>query len=316
MHTPLVSIIIPTFNRVHLIEETLDSILSQTYKQWECIIVDDGSSDGTDKVVLEYCKKDARFQYYKRPDSKTKGANACRNYGFEISKGDYINWFDDDDIMHKDKLKLQVESLEKSDLNFTVCQTLVFENSIENIIGLRSKNIYSNNIFEDYLNQKIMWMTPSALWKKFFLEKFEYLFDEELQAAQEWEFHARMLFFSPNYDLVNTPLVYVRQHKESVSYNNEKAKRTFNYFKAREKVYYFLKDNGIRNDYLENYLISHYKYFLKRKKYNLALSILINQVIFNRNVDFMYRIKLLAAFFMYPIFKRGGMLFKGKPSQF
>ena len=61
MQPPLVSIIIPTYNRAHLIGETLDSVLVQTYTHWECIVVDDGSTDGTDALLATYCKKDSRF---------------------------------------------------------------------------------------------------------------------------------------------------------------------------------------------------------------------------------------------------------------
>ena len=64
MQTPLVSIIIPTYNRVHLIGDTLDSVLSQTYTNWECIVVDDGSTDGTNELLVEYLKKDKRIQYH------------------------------------------------------------------------------------------------------------------------------------------------------------------------------------------------------------------------------------------------------------
>jgi glycosyltransferase involved in cell wall biosynthesis len=93
---PLVSIIIPTYNRAHLISETLDSVLAQTYKNWECIIVDDGSNDNTDEVVSEYVKKNNRFKFYHRPDEHLPGGNGARNYGFKMSKGEYVNWLDDD----------------------------------------------------------------------------------------------------------------------------------------------------------------------------------------------------------------------------
>ena len=95
-----VSIIIPTFNRGCLLEETLQSILKQTYTKWECIIVDDGSTDNTEKIVEKYIKSDSRIQYYKRPETRKKGANSCRNYGFKLAKGEYINWFDSDDEMY------------------------------------------------------------------------------------------------------------------------------------------------------------------------------------------------------------------------
>lgn len=68
----MVSIIIPTFNRAHIIGETLDTILDQTYPHWECIVVDDGSTDTTAQVLEAYMGKDARFTFLQRPDEKKR----------------------------------------------------------------------------------------------------------------------------------------------------------------------------------------------------------------------------------------------------
>src|SRR5690606_13724900 len=110
---PLVSIIIPTYNRAHLISETLDSVLAQTYTHWECIVVDDGSNDMTDAVLKAYCQNDSRFSYYKRPLYIKKGPSACRNFGYEKSNGAFIQWFDSDDKMHPEKLQLKIEAAQK-----------------------------------------------------------------------------------------------------------------------------------------------------------------------------------------------------------
>ncbi|PHQ28660.1 glycosyltransferase family 2 protein [Leeuwenhoekiella nanhaiensis] len=111
---PLVSIIIPTYNRADLISQTLDSVLAQTYKNWECIVVDDGSTDETSEVVQRFLDKDSRFQYHHRPKNRLKGANTCRNYGFELSKGKYIQWLDSDDLIGQEKIDEQVAILEKT----------------------------------------------------------------------------------------------------------------------------------------------------------------------------------------------------------
>ena len=273
MQTPLVSIIIPTYNRAHLIGETLDSVLAQTYSNWECIVVDDGSTDDTDSLLAEYCTKDSRFQYHHRPSDRPKGANVCRNYGFELSKGEYANWFDDDDLMHHDKLLIQVSALENSDFNFSVCQTLIFENSVKNIIGLRSEKIYSNDIFYDYLSQKIVLMTPSSLWKRNFLNALEYLFDEELKAAQEWEFHCRVLYNYPNYHFTEKPLVFIREHDESITYSKKSIDREWNYFLARYKVYFnkeiILNENC--NIVLQNFLLNKFKKFVRSRNIKEAV---------------------------------------------
>ena len=104
----MVSIIIPTYNRVNLIGETLDSVIGQTYKNWECIIVDDGCTDNTENVISEF--SDSRIKYYKRPFNKKKGASSCRNYGLEIAKGKLIQFLDDDDLLDKNKLAAQVKA--------------------------------------------------------------------------------------------------------------------------------------------------------------------------------------------------------------
>jgi len=293
---PLVSIIIPTYNRAHLIGETLDSVLAQTYIKWECIIVDDGSTDDTAEVLKRYLQKDSRFQYHHRPHDRLKGANACRNHGFELSKGEYINWFDDDDLMHPNKLFMQVNELKKNKLNFTVCQTMVFQNNLKNLIGHRSVNIFSDNNFYDYLTQKIVWMTGSAVWKKEFLNTLNYLFDEDLQAAQEWEFHCRVLSFCENYSVINKSLVYIRKHDESITYNGNENDRMWNYFLARNKLY---SNNKIKltmevSEFLQNYLLRNFKKYVR--SFRLKKSIKIFRLYVMSEKKFSLKVKFYAFF--------------------
>ncbi|TDP00877.1 glycosyltransferase family 2 protein [Flavobacterium sp. 245] len=113
MNDILVSIIIPTYNRANILSQTLDSVLSQTYNNWECIIVDDGSTDNTDRLLAEYCKKDVRFKYYKRAQDTPKGGNVCRNLGFELSKGTFIKWLDSDDLLSDNLLTSQINAVSK-----------------------------------------------------------------------------------------------------------------------------------------------------------------------------------------------------------
>jgi len=143
---PLISVIIPTFNRGSLLEETLRAVQHQTFRNWECIIVDDGSNDDTEQIVNAFKVSDQRFFYVKRPSHYTKGACACRNYGFVQSVGKYIQWLDDDDLLSRDKLLLQSQKLE--DLNnpliFTTCDwDLMWPGKI-----LERKNVLCN---KDYL---------------------------------------------------------------------------------------------------------------------------------------------------------------------
>lgn len=216
---PLVSIIIPTYNRAHLIGETLDSVIAQTYINWECIIVDDGSVDNTINVLSNYAQKDKRIKYYKRPKNRRKGANACRNYGFEKSKGDYIQWFDSDDFMHFKKLETKVSTLINTHYDFVVCEGIEYKDDITNIIREWNK-IFSNNILEDHITGRVNFHTNGPLFKREFLNN-KKLFNEFLMRKQEWEFYSRLLTLSTNYKPIYKVLYYFRSHSDSINGKND-----------------------------------------------------------------------------------------------
>lgn len=121
---PLVSVIIPSYNRDTLIGETLNSIMSQTYTNWECIVVDDGSTDNSIYIIESFCKKDKRFRFYKRHRSP-KGAQVCRNIGIENTNGKYTIFLDSDDLLANNCIENRVNYIEKNNgLSFVVFQTL------------------------------------------------------------------------------------------------------------------------------------------------------------------------------------------------
>ena len=314
LSSPEISIIIPTFNRGELLGETLDSIRNQTFKNWECLVIDDGSTDYTPELIEFYVKKDQRFKYYLRPQSRRKGANSCRNYGFELSKGKYINFFDSDDLMHPDKLGLQLSGLKKGNFDYCISQSVFFEKSPDEIKPLVYKKLTSTNLFWDYMVIKIKWMTPSALWKKSLLQEQDFLFDENLDAAQEWEFHLRMIRASSNFLSIEEKLNIIRKHGKSKTYAFNDA-RSFHYFLARLKIYQNerLVLNEKELQFLEDYLLKAFKrmiitnnkfkwkawrgYILKSKMFSKstklnALFALVSFHIFGKGNIFLQKIKI------------------------
>ena len=96
----------PAYNCENFISHAIDSVISQTYKNWELIVVDDCSIDRTAEIVKEYIKKDCRIQYYKL--DKNSGAAMARNKAIELAKGKYIAFLDSDDIWFPEKLRKQI----------------------------------------------------------------------------------------------------------------------------------------------------------------------------------------------------------------
>ncbi|MFC5684453.1 glycosyltransferase family 2 protein [Flavobacterium sp. MAHUQ-51] len=190
-NNPLVSIIIPTYNRAHLISETLDSVLAQTYTNWECIIVDDGSFDNTDEVLGNYVIQDARFKYYHRPKNTIKGANACRNYGFQKSSGEYVIFLDSDDLLLWNCLENRLKCFsENSFLNLLV-SNIAFLDSENKIVNRDPVKCNSLEYLEMFLSYNVPWQTTAATYKRELLENVT--FDENLQRFQDVSFNIKIL---------------------------------------------------------------------------------------------------------------------------
>jgi glycosyltransferase involved in cell wall biosynthesis len=110
MKNPLVSVIIPAFNSEKYIDETIQSVLQQSYKELEVIIIDDGSTDNQEEIIQKHCLTDPRVHYYYQ---SKQGVSSARNYGFQISKGEFIAFLDADDIWLPENISLKIQKFEK-----------------------------------------------------------------------------------------------------------------------------------------------------------------------------------------------------------
>lgn len=314
MMNPLISIIIPTYNRAHLIGETLDSISNQTYHNWECIVVDDGSVDNTSDVVNEFIRRDNRFQYHQRPKQKIKGPNSCRNFGFKLSKGEYIQWFDSDDLYFDNALENYINNFDNK-VDLVVAKVDKIDSVTKFKIG--ENRILSNSLITDYFVGKITFYVCGPLWKRSFLNIQSELFDENIMNLDDWDFNLRMLYQNPSIVFIDHPLIKYRIHENSLSKEIDKLNidELKSEFSAREKQLKLIKINKKADIFiLKIFMKDRYKYILraalvqkhKQKKYFLK-KLLIKQLdVF----DYKGIYKTLLGYILFSFFNKGYRYFK------
>jgi len=246
-HTGKVSIIIPVYNREQLLSETLDSILAQTYVNWECILVDDGSTDASLSVCNDYAQQDSRFKVFSRPASVKKGANGCRNYGFYHAIGEFIQWFDSDDLMEPDLLNSAIKFM-NNDVDIVITKAKRFRDL--NDIGLETA--FNNDSLTRYsiykiLNGDDLFLTSQVLIKYIFIFNSDHLFDENLKRNQETEYFTRLLLKNPIVRKNEKSNILIREHSHSITsvYKsaNEFERLKMN-FPAYSTIYFNCKKEG------------------------------------------------------------------------
>jgi glycosyltransferase involved in cell wall biosynthesis len=245
MSSSLVSIIIPVFNRATLLGETLISIQKQTYTNWECIVVDDGSTDSTQEVIQLFVENDNRIKFYNRPTETEKGANSCRNYGFERSLGEFINWFDSDDVMLSDCIEKKIEAFSPT-LDFVIAAGYYWNpiDTTKSILKLEP----TENLFVDFVQWKIEIITNSVLFRKAFLLN-KPMFNAQMKRGQEAEYFARLFFgCQPNqYQIIPHFGFLYRQHDGTKSSRNTVYNAGY-----KESLLYFLSENFTRSEQIQS----------------------------------------------------------------
>lgn len=216
MMNNLVSIIIPTFNRSSLIGATLDSVINQTFSNWECLIVDDGSNDYSAELIQFYCERDPRIIFYKRPVNFPKGSASCRNYGFSVSKGNLIQWLDDDDLLSPEKLSIQ-EEFHRNNTNFTysVCSWGVEKNgktlNLHN--SFKGEKIVSPERFFKILGEKKTFIPIHAYLISSGLLKLSGEWNPYLRINQDAEYFTRVHLTAGSLLNIDNPECYVLYRK-------------------------------------------------------------------------------------------------------
>ncbi|SOC80328.1 Glycosyltransferase involved in cell wall bisynthesis [Salinimicrobium sediminis] len=240
----IVTIIIPNFNRGDLIAATINSIRSQTYQDWELIIVDDGSNDNSVEVINAFLKDD-RIKLFKRPDYRLPGGNAARNYGLEKAKGKYVKWLDSDDLLAPHALERQLEIINQGNYDVVFSRSRFFSHiNKDGIITwdkFWSKSYPLIKPLENFIFGKIRFSTADGLWKREFLGPLP--FKEDLRNSQEWLMLITQLSKKPKNFIDEEVLIYIRLHE--------------NQMHSSKDINFYYKHQLLARAYAINVLIDH-----------------------------------------------------------
>lgn len=200
MDSNMITIVIPVFNRAALIEETLNAVIAQTSTDWNCIVVDDGSTDDTVSVVNAFAKADSRITSLQRTKEHLKGGCGARNYGALQAQTPYIMFLDSDDLITKtcveERLLLLHENPKKDLFIFhsgVFNKELGDSNLLWNVVDAHETN---SQLLERFIHQDAPWCTNGVLWQKEFFLKIG-MWSEILTAWQDWELHTKSLLHDP-----------------------------------------------------------------------------------------------------------------------
>ncbi len=183
----MISVVIPTYNRAKVISQVLDSLLVQNCPNWQCVVVDDYSTDNTAEVVQQYAAKDPRFVYL--TNNRTKGAQGARNTGVLASNGEWVCLFDSDDIMYPDYLEKMVAAIDDN-ADVIVCKAIIRNTNTGKQQG-QLDQIFSANMHKDLLREKKYIAYDVTLIRKDRLLEID-LLDEKCPSMQEWDTHIRL----------------------------------------------------------------------------------------------------------------------------
>ncbi len=186
--SPLISIVVPSFNKKRYLAEMIGSVKAQTYPNWELLFVDDASTDGTQEMIASIAAEEPRIRTHFL--AANRGANHCRNKGIELAEGEYVIFLDADDLLGEDCLRNRLAVIDREDLDLCVFTMEVFK-------AARGDSTHrwipsSRDPLADFFRHRLPWSVMQPIWKRGFLQRIGG-FDESFKRHQDVEFHTRAL---------------------------------------------------------------------------------------------------------------------------
>lgn len=249
---PKISIIVPVYKVEKYLPRCVDSILSQTFKDFECILVDDGSPDNCGKICDEYAKKDSRIIVIHKENG---GLSDARNAGIDVASGDYIGFVDSDDWIHPQMYEILYNYITKFNLGFVSCNYLnVYDNDnfdiqekydISNEINIYNRTDVFNNFSSKNYNSKITPMVWNKLYSKSIFDKLRF---EKGKINEDEYFMFPSIFLADDIGVIDHKLYYYYKSRNDSIMNSNFSPAKLNSVESILSKYKFLKNNNFNEE--------------------------------------------------------------------
>lgn len=274
MNSKLVSIIIPVYNSKRYILETLESVFNQTYTNLEIILIDDGSTDGIDQLFPSF--EEHGVKCFKQPN---KGASTARNLGLTNATGEFIQFLDADDVLHPDKIEMQVRKMEEDDSDISFTFWVNFEETVENTMPFKFPSMNFSSIrdgkdvlktfgMEGFFVLPLAWLTRRDL-----IIKAGY-WNPYINTNDDAEYFSRVLMWSQKLSIIKKVLAYYRKSQDLTLSNVNSEARAISAFYSWKLIHSLMLSSGDRE--LLSYPKKgyyHFFYVTKRKYSKISAQI-------------------------------------------
>jgi glycosyltransferase involved in cell wall biosynthesis len=235
--SPLVSIIVPCYNDAGYLGETLDNVLAQTWSRWECLVVDDGSTDQTPAVVAAYARNDPRFQYLHQQHA---GPSAARNTGLRHAQGQFIQFLDADDALASRKLENQLAIFQSSPAADIVFSWVEFFGTA----NARKKALYASGLLKEsksageclklLVHQNILVINVPLI-RKALIDQVG-LFDETLLTVEDWNYWLRCALAGARFEFDDAKASRARVRLRPRSHSTDQLRMFRDSLQVRQKL--------------------------------------------------------------------------------
>ena len=274
---PKISVIVPVYNASSYLKRSLDSVKNQTFKEFEVIIINDGSTDNSEEVCLNYVQLDNRFNYYKQ---ENKGKSSAVNNAYQKAKGEYIYVLDSDDYIDENLFKIGLNTANKYNVDIVNFNYYYIKNGQKNI---KTTHFPKNKILDkkeiikllktrSSKKNSLLWFVWTNLIKKSLLDEHNILHDEIQLLGSDTSFNLECYLNANSIYSIDNPLynyVYVDNSLSQLKYKTGLLKDIENQFIANNSIY---KKCGLEEiEFIEtfaNYYISHSLFFLLNNEKN------------------------------------------------